>query len=89
MVSLQVSTAWQGKLTGTLSAAAVESVFAADASADLPPVQAAINDHQSEDADSAPVDAGWALVGVLERLLNTEVRGRLAVRQKGRRKLTP
>src|SRR5262249_26011534 len=43
----------------TLSAASVESVFAAEASADAPSVQAAVNDYPSADAESGGVGPWW------------------------------
>jgi hypothetical protein len=76
-------------VAGTLSAAAVESVFASEATADLPPVQAAAKDQELEGVESAGVDAGWAWAGVLGGWLHGEFRDRQAERRRSRLTPTP
>jgi hypothetical protein len=76
-------------VSGTPSAAAVESVFAADAPGNLPPVQPPVHGHRSGAAELAAVDVGWAWVGVLGLLLNTEVQDRRTLRARGRITLAP
>jgi hypothetical protein len=76
-------------VAGPPSAAAVESVFTAEASGNPPPVQPVVNGHRSETVESASVDVGWAWVGVLGLLWNAEVQNRRDCRPRGRIPFTP
>jgi hypothetical protein len=75
-------------IAGMRLTSAVESIFAADAVANPPPVQLAVNGPRLGAAESAAVDADWAWAAVLGLLLNTQVQGHWDWRLRGRIPLT-